>query len=64
MNQYVPNVSDLVISCQKFNQQFKTLFTLNINTGFIYSRELNRKLTLLKTQENVYRLDAYIDREL
>jgi hypothetical protein len=61
--QYVPNILDLILSCHKFNKQFETFFMLDVKTGFIYSREMNRKLTLLKTQNDIYQLDAFISRD-
>lgn len=45
--QYVPNISDLVISCKAFNAQFKTSFVLNINTGHIISRKLKLEVAHL-----------------
>lgn len=61
--QYVPTISDFVISCKKFNEQFKTFVVLNINSGYIFSRKEKRKLSLIRTQGGMFILHAYISPE-
>lgn len=55
--QYVPRISDLIISCHAFNEQFEISFILNINDGFILLRKLKRKLTMHQTRNGIYHVN-------
>ncbi|XKL66015.1 hypothetical protein PGB90_009435 [Kerria lacca] len=62
--QVVPNTNKLIISVNKFNKQFQATTILNLKTGLIISRRLNRKLTSLLVVNNLYYIQGYISNSL
>ena len=51
-----PTAEEKIISANSFNVQFKTLITLNTNSGVIYARKINSKIANLETSNGIYRL--------
>lgn len=58
--QYVPGLRENVLSVRAFNAQFSTSVVMNSNNGFILSRKLRRKLSLLYVSDGLYRVAVRI----
>lgn len=56
--QFIPQISDTIISCYTFNKQYSILFILDTNIGYIYSRKINQTISLLKIK-NIYQTVVY-----
>lgn len=51
--QLVPNIIENITSCHKFNVQLPTLFVLDNNSGFLYSRYLNKRISMLQVMKDL-----------
>lgn len=58
--QFVPEITETIISVNKFNLQFQSSFTLNANSGFLFSRKMKKKLSLVFLSNNLYFMEIRI----
>ena len=58
--QFIPELSEHVLSVRKFNMQFKTSVVLNAANGYMLSRKLRRRLSLIFISDGLYRITARI----
>lgn len=58
--QYIPNIPDNILSVRAFTAQFRSSIILNSNNGFILSRKLHRKLSLIYVMNCIYHLSVYL----
>lgn len=62
--QVIPKTNNIIISVNKFNHQFQATTVLNLKTGSIISRELNKKITALLVVNNLYYVQNWISNSL
>jgi len=60
MVQYIPEITEPILSVRKFNKQFRSSLILNANSGYLFSRYLRRKIALVSIHSNLYYIHVSI----
>lgn len=58
--QYIPDLTEPVISVRKFNKQFWSYLRVNATSGFLFSSHLKRKISLVSINNDVYYIHVSI----